>query len=165
MDIERKIKTLMISTVLVLAVLSGIALVVYANANGVTNDTNTTANVTYSDTAQYCAGARPFFGGRGFGGGRGMPITVSQDYKDNVINITKSDTDVQALLAEGYNITGVRPIIGTTVEADGTVNMKATTAIVLLQKDTTGRALVWVDVEQAKVTRIVILTRTVIEKP
>jgi len=157
----------MIPTVLVLAILSGIALATYAN--GVTNDTSTTANVTYNDTAQYCAGARPFFGGRGFGGGfgggRGMPITVSEEYKDNVINITESDTDVQALLTEGYNITGVRPIISTTVEADGTVTMKATTAIVSLQKDTTGRAFVWVDVEQAKVTRIEILTITVIEKP
>jgi hypothetical protein len=155
----------MISTVLVLAILSGIAFMAYANANGVTNDTNTIANVTYSDTAQYCAGARPFFGGRGFGGGRGMPITVSQEYKDNVINITESDTDVQALLTEGYNITGVRPIISTTIGADGTVTMKATSAIVMLSQGTTGRAFVWVDVEQAKVTRIEILTITVIEKP
>jgi len=167
-EIERKTKILMISTVLVLAVLSGIALMAYANANEATNDTSTTANITSSYYDLYDNSARPFFGRHGFGGrcgGLGGLITVSQEYKDKVINITESDSDVQALLADGYNITGVRPIISTTVEADGTVTMKATTAIVLLQKDTPGRALVWVDVEQAKVTRIEILTITVIEKP
>jgi hypothetical protein len=43
--------------------------------------------------------------------------------------------------------------------------MKATNAIVTLAMNTTGRALVWVNVEQAKVTRIEIVTMTVIEKP
>jgi len=169
-EIERKIKTLAISAVVALAVLSGIAMIVYAN--GVTNDTSTTPSQMWYYRDLYCNNTCPPFGGRGFGGhgfrgGRGMlggHITVSEEYKDNVINITESDTDVQALLAEGYNITGVRPIISTIVEADGTVSMKATTAIVSLQKDTTGRAIVWVDVEQAKVTRIEILTITVIEK-
>ena len=159
----------MISTALVLAVLSGIALMAYAN--GITNDTSTTSNATWYCSDQYHNSTRPFFGRRGFGGrcggfgGFSGFITVSQEYKDNVINITKSDPDVQKLLAEGYNITGVRPIISATVEADGTVAMKATTAIVSLQQDKTGRALVWVDVEQAKVTRIEILSMTVIEKP
>jgi len=35
----------------------------------------------------------------------------------------------------------------------------------MLQKDTSGRASVFVNLEEGKVTRIVILTRTVIEKP
>jgi len=164
-EIERKIKTLAISAVVVLAVLSGIAYMAYAN--GVTNDTTPIQMWHYRGL--YCNNTCPSFGGPGFGGrgfrgGHGMVITVSEEYKDKVINITESDPDVQALLTEGYNITGVRPIISTTVEGDGTVTMKATTAIVSLQKDTTGRALVWVDVEQAKVTRIEILTITVIEK-
>jgi hypothetical protein len=81
-----------------------------------------------------------------------------------VLNIARNDTDVQALLNEGYNITQVRPIIKTVVEADGTVATKATTAIVMLLKDNTGRAAVTVDLDQAKVTEIVILTKTVIEK-
>jgi len=59
----------------------------------------------------------------------------------------------------------VRPIIKAIVEADGDVVMKVTTAIVMLRKDTTGSASVWVNVEEGKVTRIEILTRTVIEKP
>lgn len=140
-----------------------------AYANEATNDTSTTTNETYTHSSQYYNDTCPFFGRRGFGGGRGgggggFTITVSQEFKDNVINITESDSDVQALLADGYNIAAVRPIISATVGADGTVTMKATNAVVTLLKDTTGRATVWVDVEQAKVTRIEILTRTVIEK-
>ena len=169
-DLEGKTKTLMISTVLVLAVLSGIALMAYAN--GVMDDTSTgtstTSNGTWYTMDQYYNSTCPSFGRGGFGGrgrgGRGMDITVSEEYKANVLNITESDSDVQALITEGYNVTGVRPIISTVVAADGTVTMKATTAIVSLEKDTTGRALVWVDVDQAKVTRIEIMTITVIEK-
>jgi len=155
----------MVSTALVLAVLSGIAWMAYAN--GAANDTSTTTtDAPWYYIDQHYNNTRPCFGRRGFGGGRGGfgPITVSEEYKENVVNIAQSDTDVQALLAEGYNITGVRPIISAMVEADGTVTTKATTAIVSLQKDTTGWALVWVDVEQAKVTKIQILTITTIEK-
>jgi len=100
----------------------------------------------------------------GFARGDYRFVEVSKEYEENVINIAKSDQDVQALLDDGYNITNVRPIIKAVVEADGTVVTKATNAIVMMEKDTTSRASVWIDVEQAKVTRIVILTRTVIEK-
>jgi hypothetical protein len=163
-EMERKVKTLMISTVLVLAVLSGIAVMAYAN--GGTNSTSTAANVVYDYGDGHCGGGpRAFFGRQGGGCGRGEFISVSQEYKDNVINITKSDPDVQKLLADGYNITGVRPMINATVEADGTVAMKATNAVVTLSQNTTCRAFVWVNVEQARVTRIEILAITVIEKP
>jgi len=99
--------------------------------------------------------------GHGFCG----PIEVSEEFKENVINIAKKDSDVQSLLNQGYNVTAVKPIIKTVVEGDGTVVTKATSAILILQKNTTGLAIVWVDLEQGKVTRIEILTRTVIEKP
>jgi hypothetical protein len=149
----------MISTVLILAILSGIAVMVYAN--GVANGTSTESDIMFNYGG--CPGGGHGFGRRGFGWGGG--ITVSQEYKDNVINIAQNDPDVQNLLADGYNITDVRPIINTIVEADGTVTMKATTAIAMLSQNTTGRAFVTVNVEEGKVTEIVILTRTVIEKP
>jgi len=154
----------MISTAVILAVLSGIAVMAYAN--GAANNASTTSNFMY-DYGGYHNGTQVPFGrhGRGCGHEGGESITVSQEYKDNVINIAKNDSDVQNLLANGYNIAGVKPIISTTVQADGTVTMKATTAIVMLSQNTTGRAFVTVNVEEAKVTRIVILTRTVIEKP
>jgi hypothetical protein len=174
--LERKIKTLTISTVLVLAVLSGLAVMAYANrgtdgtnammayATGAADDTSAATNVTWN-YGRYCGGMQAFFGMQTHGRGGGGFITVSQEFKDNVINITESDSDVQKLLADGYNITEVRPIINATVEADGTVSMKATSAIVTLVQNTTGRATVWVNVEQAKVTRIEILSITTIEKP
>jgi hypothetical protein len=176
-DVERRTKALMVSAVLALAILSGIAAMVYANTgvgdtntllgtiNGVTGDDNSSSCFGFGFGGHHGGGMEGFFTGPPGGCGRGESITVSQEYKDNVINITESDTDVQNLLAEGYNITGVKPLINTTIEADGTVSMKATNAIVTLTKNTTGRALVWVDIEQAKVTRIEILTMTVIEKP
>jgi Tfp pilus assembly protein PilE len=170
-DLERKTKILMISAVLVLAILSGIAALAYAN--NVNNDTNTSTAVAYNDNGYFMGGHGHGRGGwQGCGIGPETPITVSQGFKDTVINITRNNTDVQNLLNEGYNITAVRPIINATVEADGTITLKATSAVLTLTQSTTsgnttsaGRAFVWVNIEQAKVTRIVILTKTVIENP
>jgi len=162
--LERKTKTLIISAATVLTILSAIAAIVYANAT--TNTTNATTDFAY-DYGNVFNGANMHFGRHGGGcgpGGFGGTVTVSQEYKDNVINIAMNDTDVQKLIAEGYNVTDVRPIISSTVEADGTVTTKATTAIITMELNTTGRAFVKVDVTQAKVTEIEIFTRTVIEK-
>jgi hypothetical protein len=98
-------------------------------------------------------------GRRGFGF-----IEVSEEFEESVLAIAEGDEDVQALLDEGYNVTGVRPIIKTVVDGDGNVVTKATDAIVMLEKDDTGRAGVWVNLDEAKVTEIVIMARTVIEK-
>ena len=165
-ELERKTKTLIISAATVLAILSAIAAMVYAS--GMANAARTTAGFAY-DYGNYFNGTDMPFGGHGHRsgcgrGGFGGAVTVSQQYKDNVINIAKNDTDVQKLIAEGYNITDVRPIISSTVEGDGTVTTKATTAIITMNLNTTGRAFVKVDVTQAKVTEIEIFTRTVIEK-
>jgi hypothetical protein len=100
------------------------------------------------------------FGMHGFG-----PVEVSEEFEQTVTSIAESDTDVQNLIADGYNVTSVRPIIKTVVDAEGNVVTKATSAVLTLQKDATGHATVMVDIEEAKVTQIVILTRTVIDKP
>jgi hypothetical protein len=163
-DLERKTKILTASVTLILATLFGIAAMAYANS--VTADTNTATNVTCNDNGYFFGGhGRDVFARQPYGLGCSVPITVSEEYKENVINIAKNDTDVQNLLNDGYNITAVRPIISATVQGDGTVTMKATSAVVTLVKGTTGHASVWVNLEEGKVTRIVILTRTVIEKP
>jgi hypothetical protein len=163
-DLERKTKILIASAVLVAAILSGIAAMAYANS--LTTGTNTADNVLNGDDGYFVGGrGHGIFGGQPFGPGCGGLVTVSQEFKDNVINIAKNDTDVQNLLNDGYNITAVRPIISATVAGDGTVTLKATSAVVILEKGTTGRAFVLVNLEKGKVTRIEILTRTVIEKP
>ena len=112
-------------------------------------------------------GMMPRFGPRRepHGGHEFGSLEVSEDFEENVLTIAKSDEDVQVLLDEGYNITGVKPIIKSVVDGEGNVVTKATNAIVMLEKEDTGRAGVWVDIGEVKVTEILILTRTVIEKP
>ena len=135
----------------------------YANTAIATSDSS--ADNLIPDQFSRGFGGRGFCGGhgRGFGGGFGN-ITVTQEFKDNVLGIMQNDSDVQNLLTGGYNITSIRPMISSTVEGDGTVITKATSAVVTLNKDTRGKATVLVDLAQGKVTRIVILTRTVIDK-
>ena len=76
----------------------------------------------------------PFNGFMGFGGPRGMfggyrdrgigpegfgGIQISSDYTANVTSIAKSDSDVQNLLSQGYNITSIRPVITTSIDGNG----------------------------------------------
>jgi hypothetical protein len=171
-DLETKTRNLMIVAVLTMAALSGVAVMAYAN--NLASNSGILATFATDSTAEASTATnmtRGEFGGFGFGRpghGRGcgppFTFTVSEEYKTNVITVAENDTDVQALMAEGYNVTDVRPIIETIVEADGTVTMKATTAIVALVKDTTGRAMVWVDIESVTVTRIEIHSITIIDK-
>ena len=95
-------------------------------------------------------------------GGFGQ-IQISSDFTTNVTNIAKNDTDVQNLISQGYNITTIRPVITTTIDGNGNIITKATTADVTLQ-GTNGRALVVVDLNQDKVTKIDTFTWTEIDK-
>ena len=161
-NIDKKKVAILLTTLTLAAIMGGIALSVYAAGNGDESD---------NGFAGWCNGrtmmAGPYGGTfrrpRGWGAHRF--IEVSEEFEKAVISIAESDLDVQGLLEEGYNITRVRPIIKTVVGADGNVETKATDAIVMLKSDEAGHAAVWVDLEEAKVTEIVILTRTVIEKP
>ncbi len=181
--IDRKSKGLMLLSVVAIAtVLGGILLTtqaynaqaVAADEQQVTDQTSITAVTQPSASDNYIAPTQEFMGmgmgpgrhGRGPAGMGGYGfIEVSSEFETNVINIAKADTDVQVLLNDGYNVTSVMPIIKTVLDADGNVVTKATNATVLLEKDTTGRAFVSVDLQLSKVTQIVTLTKTVIEKP
>jgi hypothetical protein len=102
---------------------------------------------------------------RGFGGGfGGQGMQVSSEYTANVTNIVNSDSDVQALISQGFNVTSIRPVITTSIDGNGTVTTKASTANVLLEGNNGSRAYVVVDLTQAKVTKIVTLTVTEINK-
>lgn len=146
---------ILLSVVAVAAMLGGLYITAYA--------TNDSGNSTTPRLWRSGFGLEG--GGRMMGGcGRNGFVEVSAEYNQTVINIAESDSDVQNLLTEGYSISAVRPIIKSVVQADGTILTKATSAIVILTKDTTGTASVWVDVTAEKVTKIEILTRTVIDK-
>jgi hypothetical protein len=179
MIIDRKIMALTLLTLVALAaVMGGFLLTTQATDTSGTTET-TTENTTTVTTDAGCSGVPDWnIGGMGFGGpnhrhrgefggfGSGfIPVEVSAEFEEKVTNIAKNDTDVQQLLDEGYNVTRVMPIVKTIIDGDGNVVTKATNATVMLEKDTTGRAIVSVDLEQEQVTQIIILTRTVINKP
>lgn len=159
---------MLLSIVAVAVIMSGIVLNAYSAGS---EEENCTGSSEWINGRMKMARTNGWSHGgpRGRGGLRGRGccgfIEVSEEFEENVIDIATSDQDVQDLLDEGYNITRVRPIIKTVVEGDCDVVTKATGAIVMLEKDETSHAVVWVDLEEAKVTEIVILTRTVIEKP
>jgi len=152
---DRRKALILLSVVAFAAMLSGL----YVTAYATNNDGNSTTLELWEPGLGFRGGGRTLDGcsRNGF-------VEVSAEYNQTVINIAESDEDVQNLLAEGYSISGVRPIIKTVVEADGSVVTKATKAIVMLKKDAKSTASVWVDLNAGSVTRIVILTRTVIEK-
>ena len=149
----------MLSVVALIAIASSAVLTVYATDSGETSSNGLAGWFNWMGL-----GTRGRPGGWRCGGGRYGLVEVSEEYKEKVINIAKNDPDVTNLINDGYNVTGVRPIITTKVDAEGNVVTKATNAIVMLQKDTTSRASVWVDLEEEKVTKIAIFTMTVIEK-
>ena len=163
LDIERKKSIILLSVLAIATVMSGIAITAFATD---TVDEETQFPAFFTD--------RKFGCGRGRGrGGMFGAIEVSEEYVTSVIEIAESDTDVQDLLNSGYNFLTdedgsviVRPIMKTYVDAEGNVDITATTAVVNLTptEEGTGRAVVWVDLDTDSVTKIEILTRTVIEK-
>ena len=179
MYINGKSKALaLFSVIAVVAIASGILLAPQMVNATETDDTSLTAQASDAAATQEttelvipswnpdCVGFGRhgmLFGMRDFGGFGS--IEVSEEFEQTVTSIAENDTDVQNLLADGYNVTSVRPIIKTVIDGEGNAVTKATSAVLTLQKDTTGHATVLVDIEEAKVTQIVILTRTVIDKP
>ncbi|MEM4462205.1 MAG: hypothetical protein QW695_04980 [Candidatus Bathyarchaeia archaeon] len=91
-------------------------------------------------------------------------IEISEEYKVKILDILYSDSDIEKLLEEGYNITTIIPIIKAVIQGNGEVVFKATNAVVTLRKNSEGIAYVEVNIETSRVTRIVIWSRTVIEK-
>jgi hypothetical protein len=124
-----------------------------------TNSSNTRSGQMFAMDAQFGMGHRGFE--RGFGGFGA--VEVSSDFTANVTNIVNSDSDVANLISQGYNITAIHPVVSSVIDGNGNVVTKASTADVILQ-GTNGRSFVVVDLSQAKVTKIVTLTVTEIDK-
>ncbi len=174
-------KTIAASLVLLatLATAVGVFAAFAADSNS-TNTTNKTTNITlpeqFSDPSVTQFGAGMMADMQGFGAGpcgHGGPrgfmgemtnIEVSSEYTAKINAILNNDSDVKNLISQGYNVTTINPLIKNVVEGDGTITTKATTAVVLLQNGTSGHATISVDVTNAKVTQIVTITRTVIDK-
>lgn len=157
------------------AVIGGLMVTAQAtDTNSATSDTSTVYTTTVGNNATALSlgdmrgmmmGDQGFGGGYGHGGaGFAGTIEVSAEYTQTVNNILGNDTDVQNLIAQGYNVTSINPIVKSVIGADGTLTSKATNATVTLVNGTSSYATVKINIEQAKVTQIVILTRTVIDK-
>jgi hypothetical protein len=180
--IEQKTKALTLLLITVsAAVFAGLVATAFAADTNSTTGT-TTANASAAATTTLNAtltqlqfgdiglimGEREFGGGiggsgQGFGGYMGA-IEVSSAFNQTITTILGNDSDVKSLITQGYNVTSMRPIVQSAISSDGTVATKATTAIVTMQNGTSGFATVKVDIANAKVSQIVILTRTVIDK-
>ena len=182
--IERKTATLALLLVVVSAFVIA-ALAVSASAQTATTNPTASSTTTISSASISAIDNATFpswdigmmMGDRGFGGGIAGPggrgdafggpvrnIEVSSAYNQTVRNILGNDTDVQKLVSQGYNVTTIDPILSSTISADGTLTTKASTAIVTMQNGASGFATISVDITNAKVTQIIIITRTVIDK-
>jgi hypothetical protein len=136
-----------------------------------TTNSNTATMITDDNSTRQFGGCfkhghgGDFMGQQGFGSS--SQIQVSDEFKANVTSIASSDSDVQTLLSNGYNVTSIIPQLQSIVDGNGNVTIKATSAIVILTKEdtnSTDRAVVFVDMTDAKVTKIYTETRTLIEK-
>ena len=172
-------KTIAVSLVLLATLATAIGALAFAADTNSTNSTNTTTSTTPPEqflepsVTQFSRGMitnmQGFGGGCRHGGPRGFMggmtnIEVSSEYTAKINAILTNDSDVQNLISQGYNVTAINPLVKNVVEGDGTLTTKATTAIVLLQNGTSGYATISVDVTNAKVTQMVTITRTVIDK-
>ena len=165
------------------ATVGALTITAFAAADTDSTTINTGTAVTaytsqYTNQMQF--GGNMMMNNQGFGGFGGGPrghggrvggfmgdmanIEVSSEYTANVNAILNSDTDVQSLISQGYNVTSINPIIKNVIEADGTLATKATTAIVMMQNGTSGYATVKVDIANSQVTQIATITRTVIDR-
>lgn len=170
---DKKIKVITLVSIVVLAAL-GAALLVTTELNPAKADTATVSqdvqptlpsvNATFGNGfngGHGGFGPRMICGGSGTFGGSGN-IQLSSAFTENVTSILNSGTDVQALFSQGWNVTSIKPVITSTIDGNGNVITKATSAEVILQ-GTNGRALVTVDLTTDKVTKIV--TTTVNDNP
>lgn len=185
-------KTVAISLILLTALSATIgALFIISSASASSTPSNADTNLNATTSAASCvnqtSGMPPFggfmannqaFGDQPFGGGHGGPggmggmggmqgmqnLELSSAYNATINNILGNDTDVQNLVAQGYNVTAIHPIVHNVIGADGTITTQASTAIVAMQNGDSGFATVKVDITNSKVTQIVIVTRTVINK-
>ena len=153
------------------------ALTATSFATDTTSDTSTADVESQTNEVPFLGMPKMMLSEQGFGGGPGCRgghrgggpggmanIELSTEYTETVNTILEADADVQTLIAEGYNVTSIRPIINSVVEADGSIVTSATTAVVKLENGTSGYAVANVDISQEAVTQIVIFTRTVIDK-
>jgi hypothetical protein len=171
--VENRKKTMALTLIMLTVIMIIGVSIVKSFATEATLDTTTTDTENQTNQEPFFGLLEPMISEQRFDVGRGHrgkspggmnKIEISTEYTENVNDILEADPDMQTLLEEGYNVTSIEPEIKTVIESDGTISTKAATARVILQNNLSGYAIANVDVSQAKVTQIIIYTRTVIDK-
>ncbi|MEM1645568.1 MAG: hypothetical protein QXL96_06840 [Ignisphaera sp.] len=85
----------------------------------------------------------------------GIAVEISNEFKEKVIKILELNPNTSNLLANGYNITYIKPIINLIVQGDGSVVMKVIRAIVLMVKPGEGRVLAYVNLETSTIEKLI----------
>jgi len=88
----------------------------------------------------------------------GPRLVLSNEFKNHVLEILMSDNRTAVLLKEGYKVAAIKPVIEGFVSGNGTVELRAVKAIVVMKKETGvthGVAVAVVDLVHGKVVRLV----------
>ncbi|MBS7607378.1 MAG: hypothetical protein QW502_01350 [Candidatus Bathyarchaeia archaeon] len=97
-------------------------------------------------------------------GFKGIEIELSEGFKEKVLGISSSDEDVQNLLNEGYSVSDIKiSHVKLVVQENGQITMEADKAMLILTKNGS-RAFVEIDLKAEKVTKITIISITIIDK-
>lgn len=95
---------------------------------------------------------------------RGVEIELSEGFREKVLKIASSDTDVQRLLGEGYNVSDIKVThMKLTVQENGQIIIESDKVMLMLTKGEGSRAFVEIDLKAEKVTKITIVNITVID--
>ncbi len=96
---------------------------------------------------------------------RGFVIELSEGFRERILKIASSDTDVKNLLSEGYNVSDVKVIhMKFTVQENGQIIMESDKVLLTLINGEGSRAFVEIDLKAEKVTKITIVNMAVINK-
>ena len=96
----------------------------------------------------------------------GLPsrlVQVSPEYNETVMDILRSNEETSKLLAQGYNVISIRPVIRAYIEGDGTVVFKAQQALVVLS-DGSATVTYLVDISSRAVTHIATINISALKK-
>ncbi|MEM1582620.1 MAG: hypothetical protein QXK89_08950 [Candidatus Bathyarchaeia archaeon] len=92
-------------------------------------------------------------------------LELSEEFKEKVLKIANSDEDVQKLFSDGYNVSCIRPVrMKLVVQENGQATIEVDEVLLILTGDNCSRALVEIDFKAERVTKITIVSVTVIDK-
>lgn len=94
-----------------------------------------------------------------------VSLELSEEFKDEVMEIAEEDEEVGGLLDEGYNVTAIKILsVKATVQGDGQILTEVEKVLLMLVKDKYNRAVAVIDFEAEEVIKVIIFNVTVISE-